>query len=138
MELLKKISDDVSNTAVGAPTFVQNDDQEAGGLNFRMISDDTESSAVQQPDPGITISVPDPPETHYYCSKVHYLKFFTANFGKILTPTGSSFSIVRHVDGQKMVITISRGAVTQKPTLVVFWMNIPQKFNVIVIKKNKS
>eukprot|EP00917_Polyrhabdina_sp_WS-2016_P001345 GHVP01002731.1.p1 GENE.GHVP01002731.1~~GHVP01002731.1.p1 ORF type:complete len:239 (+),score=34.26 GHVP01002731.1:51-719(+) len=35
MEFLKKFSDDLSNTTVGPPTFFQNDDQEAGGLNFR-------------------------------------------------------------------------------------------------------
>eukprot|EP00917_Polyrhabdina_sp_WS-2016_P004555 GHVP01010444.1.p1 GENE.GHVP01010444.1~~GHVP01010444.1.p1 ORF type:complete len:129 (+),score=15.80 GHVP01010444.1:34-387(+) len=87
MELLKKISDDVSDTAVGPPTFVQNDDQEAGGL--RMQSDYTESSAVPQADPRITISFSSEMDLKQdKCFRC--LRHLITNCGEIKRPTGSS------------------------------------------------
>eukprot|EP00917_Polyrhabdina_sp_WS-2016_P004563 GHVP01010453.1.p1 GENE.GHVP01010453.1~~GHVP01010453.1.p1 ORF type:complete len:229 (+),score=29.48 GHVP01010453.1:101-688(+) len=90
MELLKKIFDDVSNTAVGPPTFVQNDDQEAGGLNFRMQRDYTESSATPQADQRITISfsseMDSKQEKRFEC-----LWRLINRSGEIKRPTGSSF-----------------------------------------------
>eukprot|EP00917_Polyrhabdina_sp_WS-2016_P004557 GHVP01010446.1.p1 GENE.GHVP01010446.1~~GHVP01010446.1.p1 ORF type:complete len:217 (+),score=28.13 GHVP01010446.1:34-651(+) len=99
MELLKKISDDVSNTAVCPPNFVQNDDQEAGGLNFRMMaandltqsmqSDYPKSSATPQADQRITISFSsemDPKEKKCFMCLRHLI----TNCGEIKRPTGSS------------------------------------------------
>eukprot|EP00917_Polyrhabdina_sp_WS-2016_P004558 GHVP01010447.1.p1 GENE.GHVP01010447.1~~GHVP01010447.1.p1 ORF type:complete len:128 (+),score=20.06 GHVP01010447.1:34-384(+) len=86
MELLKTISDDVSNTAIGPPTFVQNDDQEAGGLNYQMQSDYTESSAVPQADPRITISFSSDSK------KKRGLRYLINGCGEIKRPTGNSAS----------------------------------------------
>eukprot|EP00917_Polyrhabdina_sp_WS-2016_P001335 GHVP01002718.1.p1 GENE.GHVP01002718.1~~GHVP01002718.1.p1 ORF type:complete len:211 (+),score=38.24 GHVP01002718.1:382-1014(+) len=67
MEFLKKFSDDLSNTTVGPPTFVQNDDQEAKGLNFRMMAaNDLTASVSESPAPAPTQSSSEEPDPEVF------------------------------------------------------------------------
>eukprot|EP00917_Polyrhabdina_sp_WS-2016_P006795 GHVP01015120.1.p1 GENE.GHVP01015120.1~~GHVP01015120.1.p1 ORF type:complete len:209 (+),score=38.43 GHVP01015120.1:28-627(+) len=51
MEFLKKFSDDVSSPVVGPPIFVQNDEQESGGQNFRMVNETSSSTDTHEEEP---------------------------------------------------------------------------------------
>eukprot|EP00917_Polyrhabdina_sp_WS-2016_P006796 GHVP01015121.1.p1 GENE.GHVP01015121.1~~GHVP01015121.1.p1 ORF type:complete len:203 (+),score=39.52 GHVP01015121.1:28-609(+) len=53
MEFLKKFSDDVSSPVVGPPIFVQNDEQESGGQNFRMVNETSSSTDTHEEEPAV-------------------------------------------------------------------------------------